>query len=245
MMNGKSDDAADQTSRHVNIVRSIQNMIVTGELAEGVRLPEKWLCEQLGVSRTPLREAFKVLAAQGIITLLPNRGAVVVDHSVAEIDDAIDVLAALEMLAGRRAAAEATERDIARIEALHMEMAERFRERDLPAYFRLNQAIHQEIVDIPRNEALSATYASLSTRFHRFRYVGNTNSERWKRALWEHELILEHLRDRDGPLLSALLNSHLRNGWALVKETLTHESSVPDRSRARHVNSRRNAVDAS
>ncbi len=244
-MKGKSEADADEPSRHVNIVRSIQNMIVTGELAEGVRLPEKWLCEQLGVSRTPLREAFKVLAAQGVITLLPNRGAVVVAHSVDEIDDAIDVLAALEMLAGRCAAVEATERDIDRIERLHRDMTERFRERDLPSYFHLNQAIHQEIVDIPRNEALSATYASLSTRFHRFRYVSNTNSERWRRALWEHELILEHLRDRDGPLLSALLNSHLRNGWALVKETLTQESAVPDRSKPRRAKSRRNAVDAS
>jgi DNA-binding GntR family transcriptional regulator len=244
-MNGKSEEAADAPSRHVNIVRSIQNMIVTGELAEGVRLPEKWLCEQLGVSRTPLREAFKVLAAQGIITLPSNRGAVVVAHSVDEIDDAIDVLAALEMLAGRRAAAEATERDINRITSLHMEMADRFRERDLPSYFRLNQTIHQEIVDIPRNDALSATYASLSTRFHRFRYVSNTNTQRWKRALWEHELILEHLRDRDGSLLSALLNSHLRNGWALVKETLTHELAASDQTKPRRANNRRNTANAS
>jgi DNA-binding GntR family transcriptional regulator len=202
---------------HATVVGRLRDLIVEGELPSGARLAERLLCEKFGISRTPLREAFKVLASEGLIELLPNRGARVAPLDEAEIENMFEVMAALEALAGSLACARIAEAELAEIAALHYEMLAQYTRRNLPDYFRLNQAIHAAIVAASRNPVLAATYQGLASRIRRARYTANLSDERWRQAVAEHEAILSALQARDGERLARLLEAHLRNKSAVLR----------------------------
>jgi len=202
---------APRVSLHATVVAQLRDLIVEGELAAGARLCERILCERLCVSRTPLREAFKVLASEGLVELLPHRGARVAPLDEADIAQLFEVMGALEALAGRLACARIEDAELAEIAALHYEMLAQYTRRRLPEYFRLNQAIHAAIVAAARNKVLSAAYQSLSGRIRRARYLANFSEERWREAVREHEAILTALQARDGARIGELLAAHLAN----------------------------------
>ena len=131
-------------------------MIIEGTLPPGTRLNERVLCEQLMVSRTPLREAFKVLAGEGLIELLPNRGAQVAELSVADIEQTFEVLGALEGLSGQLACERITDAEITEIRALHYEMQAAHARRDLAAYYKINHVIHDRINASAGNAVLTS-----------------------------------------------------------------------------------------
>lgn len=201
----------------------IRDMIVEGELPPGSRIPERIICERLGLSRTPLREAFKILEVEGLVSIQPNRGAIVVRLSLPELDAAYEVLIGLEGIAAEFACARATEAEIAEIAALHEEMVTRFRAHDLHHYFRLNHAIHQGIVDAAQNPVLSRIYNAECMRIRRYRFLSNREPARWERAVIEHEQILDALRQRQGGLLREVLRMHQINGWNHTKAILAAE----------------------
>ena len=176
-------------------------------------MPERLLCERFGISRTPLREALKVLASEGLIELLPNRGARVRRIGEREIVELFDVMGGLEALAGRLACERISDPAFAEIERLHHEMYGHYLRRDLHGYFACNQAIHDRIVGAADNAALSATYAGFAGRLRRVRYSANLddNRDRWGEAMREHEEILDALRRRAGAELGDILVRHLRN----------------------------------
>jgi DNA-binding GntR family transcriptional regulator len=194
----------------------LRDLIVEDEMPSGTRLNERQLCERLGISRTPLREALKVLAADGLVELLPNRGARVAPLDEKAVEDMFQVMGALEALAGTLACARIAEAELAEIAALHYEMLAQYTRRRLPEYFRLNQAIHGAIVAAARNPVLSATYQNLADRLRRARYAANLSDERWRQAVTEHEAILAALQARDGATIATLLDRHLRNKSAVV-----------------------------
>ncbi|HJE26207.1 MAG TPA: GntR family transcriptional regulator [Methylorubrum populi] len=200
-------------SLHDEVLTRLREFIVEGNLAAGARVPERLLCERFGISRTPLREALKVLASEGLIDLLPNRGARVRRIGEREIVELFDVMGGLEALAGRLACERITETAFAEIERLHHEMYGHYLRRDLHGYFACNQAIHDRIVQAADNAPLSATYASFAGRLRRARYSANldANRDRWGEAMREHEEILDALRRRAGAELSDILFRHLRN----------------------------------
>jgi DNA-binding GntR family transcriptional regulator len=175
-----------------------------------------------GISRTPLREALKVLASEGLIELLPNRGARVRELGARELGELFDVMGGLEALAGRLACEKISATEFGEIEELHHQMYGFYLRRDMPDYFRCNQLIHQKIVAAARNSALSAAYASLAGRIQRVRYTANMaqKRDRWGEAMREHEAILDSLRRRDALELSDILFRHLRNKQAAAIEYL-------------------------
>src|SRR5690606_7287650 len=118
-------------------------LIVQGELAPGDRLNERMLTERFGISRTPLREAIKMLASEGLVQLLPNRGAVVTPITRKSARDMFQVIGVLESLAGQLACERATDRELDEIAGLHEQMRHHYKRRELNEYFRLNQEIHQ------------------------------------------------------------------------------------------------------
>ena len=204
----------------------LRQMIVAGDLAPGQRISEREIGEQLdGLSRTPLREAFKMLAAEGLVTISPNRGATVTALSMAEVEDTIELLIGLEGIAALAACEHISEAQLAEIDELHQRMAAAYRGEQLMEYFELNQAIHQRIVDGAGNRVLSRIYAAECARIRRYRYAGNRRHERWERALAEHQQLLGALKERNGPLLRELLCAHHHNGW-LVSRTLVERESA-------------------
>lgn len=203
---------------HDELVAQIRRLIDSGELAPGAKIPERELCERFGVSRTPLREALKMLASEGLVTLTPNRGASVSLLTAAELEDAFPVMGALEALSGEIACLRITDGEIERISRLHEEMVEHWRRGELRPYFRLNQEIHEAILNATRNETLKAYYRSLAGRVLGARYIANLSAERWSAAIEEHEQILVALRARDGEQLAVILKAHLARKLETVRE---------------------------
>jgi len=205
---------------HEAAIDRLRDLIVQGDLQPGSRLNERVLAGQLAISRTPLREAFKLLAAEGLVELLPNRGAVVAPVDAGRIRETLAVMGALEALIGELACARAPDSAIAEIRALHFEMCAAHARRDLAAYFRHNQAIHLKLAEAAGNAVLVQTYRQLNANVRRVRYMANLSPERWDAAVREHDAILAALAARDGARLKALLSDHLAQKTASVLAAL-------------------------
>src|SRR5260370_40015061 len=132
-------------SLHDELAKRLRDMIVDGALKPAQKVPEAELCVRFGVSRTPMREALKVLASEGLITLLPNRGAVVAKITQQEIKELFPIMGALEALAGELACAKIDDRGLAEIRRLHEKMVDHYERGDWLHYSKLNRAIHQAI----------------------------------------------------------------------------------------------------
>src|SRR5712672_3409475 len=222
------EQVRDELSLHGETLARLRDYIVEGNIPDGGRIPERQLSEMFGISRTPLREALKVLASEGLVDLLPNRGARVRQLSEHDLAELFDVMGGLEALAGRLACENITDAGIAEIERLHYEMYGFYLHRDMHGYFRVNQLIHQKIVEASRNATLQATYANFAGRIRRIRYSANfaRKRERWGEAMREHEVILEALRRRAGSELSDILFHHLRNKRTAAIEHLNEADAT-------------------
>ncbi len=203
-------------------------MITRGELLPGARLNERLLTERFGISRTPLREAVKVLSAEGLVTLLPNRGAVVTTVTLKDAEDMFQLMAVLEALGGELACRRVSDEDLAELRALHEEMRGCHDAGQLDQYFELNQLIHQRIIDLAGNGELADAYRRVSLRIRRMRYLANLSKARWDEAMEEHDRILAALVDRDGERLKELLALHLTNKFKVIREWLERGDLAAD-----------------
>jgi DNA-binding GntR family transcriptional regulator len=220
-----SAEAIPRRTLHGELVERLRDMISDGALQPGTRIPEKLLCLRFGVSRTPLREALKVMASEGLVDLLPNRGATVAKLTVADIEEVIPVLAHLEALAGELASANVTDDEIAEIRLLHYQMALHYTRAERPAYFKINQEIHERIVSAARNRTLANLHRSVAGRIRHARYLANLSRSRWTQAMEEHEEILKALAARDGARLGAILRRHLVNKLESIRASLISEEA--------------------
>jgi DNA-binding GntR family transcriptional regulator len=208
------------TTLQEEVCVQLRDLIMDGTLAPGARLNERELTERLGVSRTPLREATRRLASEGLVQLQPHRGAIVAPIDETKVRETLAVMGALEAFAGELACSRATDVEINEIRALHFEMlAFRARE-DHHGYFARNQAIHFKIIDCAGNAVLSQTYRTLNDQVRRVRYQANVNRERWDQAIAEHEEILAALMARDAERLQRQLAHHLANKMGVVAKSL-------------------------
>jgi DNA-binding GntR family transcriptional regulator len=225
--------AVERRVLHEAVADRLRELIIEGVLAPGAHLNERILCEQLQVSRTPLREAFRTLAGEGVIELMPNRGAVVATLSRDDLEHAFELMAALESLAGELAATRARPAEVRRVRSLQAEMTVAHSQRDLPAYYRINRAIHALIVGMAGNPMLADAHARLNAKLQAVRFRSNLNREKWDAALAEHAAMVEALAARDGPRLAALLRTHLAGKRATVLAQLADAGAEHDRSSRR------------
>lgn len=209
---------------HEEAAERLRDMIVEGNLAPGERITEQALCDRMGFSRTPLREAIKTLTSEGLIQLQPNRGATVALLSLDDIEDTFRVIGALEALAGELACLNVRDDDIAEIRVLHYQMALHRTRGERLDYFKLNQRIHENIVELSGNAVLVETHKRLGGRIRRHRFAANVTPERWDQAIREHEEMLEALAARDGKKLAEVLRRHLDN-----KRTAAEDATATER----------------
>jgi DNA-binding GntR family transcriptional regulator len=203
-------------SLHGKLVAELRSMIVEGELEPGDKIAEQALCVRFGVSRTPLREALKVLAAEGLVQLLPNRGAVVASITGKEIDELFPVLGALEALAGELALANATAEDIAGLRSLHDQMIAHYRAGEQLPYLGLNRRFHEELFRLAGNDALTDMYGQVLVRIHSVRFITKKSASEWRRAVDDHERIIAALESRDAPRLASILKNHMTGTAASI-----------------------------
>lgn len=205
---------------HEQVAQRLRQMLVEGRIAPGAKLNERALSELLNVSRTPLREAIKMLAAEGLVELLPNRGAVAVSLSEQDILDTFEVMAGLEAQSGELAAERITAQELAEIQAMHFEMLAAYTRRDLSAYYSLNSRIHGAISAAAKNPVLAQVYTQVNARLQALRFRSNQDGEKWKRAVKEHEKMIEALATHDAAAMRDVLLTHLRNKREVVLEQL-------------------------
>lgn len=208
-------------SLHEELVDRVRELIIEGTLEPGTKIPEKDLCLSFGVSRTPMREALKVLANEGLAVLEPNRGAWVSTVTMEELEETFPVIAALERLAGELACIMASAAQIAHIRERHDDMVRCFATRDRQAYFKANQDIHDGILAAAGNEVLAQHHKVLASRVKRARFLANISDERWSQAVEEHEGIIAALEDRDSAALGQKLSDHLGNKFEALKARMS------------------------
>lgn len=209
---------------HDAVADRLRQYVVEGLLLPGERLNERVLCEQMGVSRTPMREAIKKLAGEGLVRLEPNRGAVVHRLTRDEVAAAFEVVASMEALSGELAAQRATSEQIQRVVELQQRMVGAHQMGDLPSYYQINSEIHSAINEAAGNPVLTEMFRSINLRLQSLRFRSNLDQKKWDAAVQEHQDIANALAKRDQAGLSMLLRQHLINKRDIVLKLLEQES---------------------
>ena len=209
---------------HDELLVRLRECIISGELKPSEKIPEKELCERFGVSRTPLREALKVLAYEGLVALNHNRGSAVSPLDINDLADAFPVYARFEGLAGEIACEKLDADEIDEIRRLHDQMIEHYARRDYRSHFVTNEQIHWRIQAGSKNRNLIQLLRNVSSRVAQARNHVTLSGARWAKAIAEHEAIIVALEARDGALLSRLLREHMESTFRAITETLTESS---------------------
>jgi DNA-binding GntR family transcriptional regulator len=223
----------ERRTLHDEVVSRLRAMLVDGRIAPGAKLNERELCERLRVSRTPVREAIKLLAAEGLVDLLPNRGAVAVKLDETDVVHIFEVLADLEGMSGELAARRISDAELGEIKALHYDMLACFARRDLSGYYRINALIHAAINNAARNPLLTKIYRECNARAQSLRFRTNQNEAKWALAVKEHEQMILALEAHDAARLRAIMVEHLLRKRDTVLELMrageiqTHPMAAP------------------
>ncbi len=201
---------------HVQVAERLRLLIDSGELAPGTRLNEIELCNTMGVSRTPLREAIRSLATEGLIELQPNRGAIVSVVSQEDVTEILPIMASLEGLGGRLAAMHMDQSKIAQVRKIHDQMISHYKNNEVAEYFETNRLIHELITEGSGNQTLVDTINSLSAKVRRARFTAQMTKESWAKAVSEHEEMIAALEAQDPHRLEAILVQHVETKRATI-----------------------------
>ena len=188
--------------------RELTHRILAGELAAGSKLNEADIALRLGVSRGPVREAFRALEVAGLVRLEKNRGVYVRELSSAEADEIFELRALLEEFAGRKAAQHATTQDVRNLAVMVERMDEATRQGDADGYFELNLAFHDRIVELSGNAKLGELYRRLVNELALFRRASFDHAANLPRSAAEHRAIVERISARESEDAARLLREH-------------------------------------
>ena len=194
---------------HEQAAERLKAMIVQGELTAGSPLPEAGLSAALGISRTPLREALKLLAAEGLVELRPNRSARVPDWDSTEILELFETLAGIERLGAELAAIRMADESVARLRSMQSELDRCFGDGRLSDYFALNQDIHRFIVEVSANRTLVEVHRLLIARAQWARLRALYSHGRWEESAAEHRALLAALEAREPVRAGEVARDHV------------------------------------
>ena len=211
----------DRAGLHARAAERLRAMIVRGDLAPGAAIGEAELCAALGMSRTPLREALKLLSTEGLVDLKANRSARVALLRAEETDELFEAVAGIERIAAELAARRADTRTLRGLRALQDRIERHHGRGELADYFALNQRIHREVVAAAGNAALAAAHSSLLARAERARlFAIAASSARWSESVDEHREILAALEARDAERAGRALERHVLRTGEVVQAAL-------------------------
>ncbi|SIN84111.1 GntR family transcriptional regulator [Vannielia litorea] len=215
-----SSIAITNRSLHDQVASRVRDLIIEGRLEPGSRIDEAHLIEELGVSRTPFREALRTLAAEGLVIVRPSKGSIVRKLTPEDVFSMLEVLGHLEKLAGELACERASDEEVTGLIALHNRMMDCYRTRDRMPYYKMNQEFHSRLAELSKNETLLEMQANIQARLKRIRYIGNQKPDSWAGAVADHEEMVRALEDRDGQRLGTAMATHLKRTWDRVKDSI-------------------------
>lgn len=215
-----------RTPLHAEVVKALREMILGGTLAPGARLVESELCSAFGLSRTPFREALKLLESEGLVVLKPNRGASVSVMTEREVADLFEVVANLERTAVELTVQRADEKGLRKLRRRHDRMMKLHAARKRRECFQADYEIHQLIVALTGNAVLMNTHAGLMSRTRRGRYLALSLQSRWDESMQEHEAFMSAIERRDSHLAGQLMREHVLHTGRVVRDAFTREASA-------------------
>ncbi len=218
-------EAAHSQNLHETTFQKLRSLLVEGKIAPGSKLNERELAERLNVSRTPIREAIRRLAADGLVELIANRGAIAVELSLEDVIHTFDVIADLEGFSGELAANNISAATLSELEALQYEMLASYARRDLSSYYKLNLRIHHLINQAANNPVLSRLFSQVNARIEALRFRSNQDGVKWEKAVEEHQEMLEALKARDSKRMRKIMMQHVMNKRDVVVQLLKAEAS--------------------
>lgn len=217
---------------HQEVTARLREMIRLGDLSRGQKIDEKHLSELMGVSRTPVREALRILHSEGLVDLIPHKGAYVTQPSVQEIKDLFEVMSALEGTCARLAAIRMAGEDLKKIEALHRSLEKHFRKRHHEAYLETNQHLHVLIQQLSGNKVLNDVLNGLRQKVLLYRHRQLYYKDRFEKSMKEHREILEALQKGDPLEAEDAMKNHLHNQCEALVDLYTREQEKADHQRA-------------
>ncbi len=208
---------------HQEVITQIRELIRKGNLVRGQKIDEQHLSELMGVSRTPVREALRVLHSEGIVDLIPHKGAYVTQLKIEEIRDLFEVMSVLEGTCARLAAQQMTREDLKKIESLHRNLEKHFAKKNHEAYLETNQYLHVLIQELSGNTVLNDVLNGLRQKILLYRHRQLYYKDRFAESMQEHRQILEALQNRDPSLAESGMRTHLMNQCEALITLYTRE----------------------
>ncbi len=191
------------------IANQLRRNILRGKLPPGASIKERDNASEMGVSRTPLREAVRILAKEGLVDLRPARSPIVSIPSIKQISDEVEVLLAVEKLSGELACERATEADLEEIEQIVEQMAERFDTADPLDMFEIDMSFHSAIARASHNAPLAEIHRTFLARLWRSRFLSAVKRRNRERVISHHRQIVTALRARDPEAIRTAIGVHL------------------------------------
>ena len=198
------------------ILENIRDAIVSGSLKGGSRVSEPGLAERYGISRTPVREAFRQLEAEGYLTVIPRRGAIVREFSPKDIEEFYAIKSIMEGYAARRACEKLSEKDLDRLQNINFKLAELARIGDIKHFFKIHSDFHELFIKAADNEKLHELIAGLVTKFQRLRFTSLSLPGRMEISVQEHEKIIGAVRIKDPDLAETLVRKNAEYGGRVL-----------------------------
>ena len=198
------------------VCKIIKSKIINGSLKPGTKLLEAKLAEQMGISRTPVREALRELAAKGFVKMIPNQGIIVSSDSIEDIQEVMQIRGVLEGLAAHLATAKITEEEISKLENFLKQMEKFTKERDGHAFGEVDAKFHNVIVNISGNQRLIQIRKNITEQAHRYRIKLLNFSGILNYSTQEHWKIVEALKKKDSKKAEKLSQKHIENVLANI-----------------------------
>lgn len=215
-----------QTALYQEVAERLRQRIFAHELPPGTRIDEQVLAVDYGISRTPLREALKVLAAEGLVTLKPRRGCFVTEISDQDLDDIFPLMAMLEGRGALEATRRAQPEQIAKLEAIHRQLERFAASNQIERFFVANQEFHARIQEMSGNRWLQQVIQDLRKVLKLTRLFSLSIDGRLQQSLIEHAAILEAIKAGDATLAQSMMHDHILSGrQALARNPTQRESS--------------------
>lgn len=203
------------------IVEFIKDAIVKGDLRPGERVPEQEIAESFGISRTPIREAFRQLESEGFITVTPRKGAVVSPITDKDVSEFYTIKSLLEGYAARTACEKLDAKAIKKLESLNAQMARYAEKDDVKNFFKLDNQFHDTFLTACGNDKLCGLVHQLVQQFERFRITALALPGRMKESVAQHEEIVKAFKEGNADLVETLVRANAeRGGSTLVEEIL-------------------------
>ena len=211
-----------QTLRE-KILETIRDAILKGSLKPGERVSEPELAERFGISRTPIREAFRQLESEGYLEVMPRKGAVVASLSERDVVEFYSIKSILEGHAARIAAERMSERDLERLETINAKLEQIATEGDIKTFFRVHNEFHELFIKASGNDKLTELINQLVLKFNRLRLASLAQPGRMAISVQEHRKIIEAFRNHDGDKAENLVRHTATVGAEVLIQSLAQE----------------------